>query len=390
MRILFVLGFPNPFPGAGWTRIEFFAKDWSKKGHLVEVLGAFSYKSLDKRGVRKIGTLNIFNLIFTMNVHHPLIFAFNSVISFIVSTLFLIAKKPNVTVVSVPSGDAGLGALMACKLIRTKCVVDYRDAWEDYVICLANHKTEKLFYSIIKRITVRVYAKSQLVVAVTPNYMDALKQRGLSNVKLIPNGADVKTFKPLSSGKKNKVFTMFYSGGFGGYYRLDIVLKSVRELADRKFNDIRLVIAGTGEIEKVLGLASRLCVSGNVEYKGVINDKAELARLIGEADVGLIPYDDNPLWENSLPAKFFEYCACGIPVIATVYEDSLLAKLVREYRIGVTSPPMDEKKLAEATYRIYKDKSFRDAAGKRARLCIEERFDRNKIAEEFLELVETL
>jgi hypothetical protein len=38
---LFVLGFPNPFLGAGWNRIGFFAEDWAKKGHVVEVLGAF-------------------------------------------------------------------------------------------------------------------------------------------------------------------------------------------------------------------------------------------------------------------------------------------------------------------------------------------------------------
>jgi len=42
LKILFVLGCPNPFPGAGWTRIGFFAEIWSNKGHKVDVLGAFS------------------------------------------------------------------------------------------------------------------------------------------------------------------------------------------------------------------------------------------------------------------------------------------------------------------------------------------------------------
>jgi len=43
MSILFVLGFPNPFPAAGWTRIGFFTKDCSKKRHKIEVLDAFNY-----------------------------------------------------------------------------------------------------------------------------------------------------------------------------------------------------------------------------------------------------------------------------------------------------------------------------------------------------------
>ena len=166
-----------------------------------------------------------------------------------------------------------------------------------------------------------------------------------------------------------------------------MAVKAVKKLVDRGLRNVKLVIAGGGELEKVLNLSLKLGVSSNIEYKGVINDKAELARLIAEADVGLIPYDDNPLWKNSLPAKFFEYCACGIPVIATTHQDSLFATLIREYEIGMTSPPMNEEKLAEAIYRIYKDKSFREAAGKRARSLIEEKFDRNKIAEDFLRLV---
>jgi glycosyltransferase involved in cell wall biosynthesis len=115
-----------------------------------------------------------------------------------------------------------------------------------------------------------------------------------------------------------------------------------------------------------------------------------LAQLIGMADVGMVHYDDNPLWKNSVPAKFYEYCACGLPVIATAHEDSILAEFIREYRIGITSPPMNEEKLAEAIYWMYQNRIFREAAGKRARLLIEEKFDRNKIANDFLNLLKTV
>jgi glycosyltransferase involved in cell wall biosynthesis len=51
---------------------------------------------------------------------------------------------------------------------------------------------------------------------------------------------------------------------------------------------------------------------------------------------------------------------------------------------------MDEEKLAEAIYYIYENESFREAAGKRARLLIEEKFGRSKISEEFLNLVKEI
>jgi glycosyltransferase involved in cell wall biosynthesis len=387
LKILFLLGFPNPFPGAAWKRIGFFAEAWSKKGHPVEVLGTFSYETLDKRGTKKIGNENIFNLIFNMGRDNPLVFALNSLISFIVSIYFLLARRPNIVVVSVPTGDSGLGMLVACNLLKVRHVVDYRDEWEDYATCLTNNRWHKFLYFVIKNLAMSLYAKSQQLIAVTPSSMNAVRQRGLTNLTLITNGADTKTFKPSSARKRKTVFTMFYSGYVGHYYRLDVVLKSLRKLVDRKFNNIRLVIAGQGDIGASLSLASELGILGNVEYMGPINDNTRLARLITTADVGIIPYDDNPLWKNSLPAKFFEYCSCGISVIATVYEDSLLAKLIREYEVGMTSPPMDDEKLAESIHQLYTDSLFRETAGKRARSLIEEKFDRNKIAEEFLDLL---
>lgn len=390
MKILFFLGFPNPFPGAAWTRIGFFAEAWSNRWHSVEVLGAFTYKSFQKRGVAERGKANIFNLVFHIDLDHPLIFAINSLVSFIVSMSFLTARKPSIAIVSVPSGDVGLGALMACRLIGVKCVVDYRDEWEDYAISCVSHRIEKLLYSAVKRFACYLYAESRSVAAVTSNIMKALKRRGLTNVKLIPNGADSRTFTLLTNKRTTKTFQIFYSGGIGRYYRLDIAAKSIKRLVDSGLRNVTLVIVGTGDVQKVLGLAARLGIASNVEYLGEINDKARLAELIAGADVGLIPYDDNPLWRNSLPAKLFEYCACGIPVIATAYEDSLLAEFIRKYGIGITSPPLDEEKLAEAIYHVYENESFREAAGKRARLLIEEKFDRNKIAAEFLSLIKTI
>jgi glycosyltransferase involved in cell wall biosynthesis len=387
LKVLFVLGVPNPFPGAAWTRIGFFAENWSKKGHEVDVLGTFSYASFQEMGAETFGKVNILNFIFNLGIDHPLVFTINSLMSFIVSTLFLIAKRPNITVVSVPTGNVGLGALMACKLIRVKYVVDYRDEWEDYVISFTNNNAERVFYYAIKKLATRLYAKGKVIAAVTPSSMRVLKQRGLENVALITNGADVKTFKPLSFGKKNEGFTIFYSGLVGEYYRLDVVVRAIKRLVERNLNDIKLVVAGQGEIETLLRLAAELGLSSNVNYIGAINSKVELAQLVAMADVGLVPYDDNPLWKNSLPAKFYEYCACGLPVIATAHEDSLLAEFIREYRIGITSPPMNEEKLVEAIYWMYQNRIFREAAGKRARLLIEEKFDRNKIAEEFLNLL---
>lgn len=387
MKILFILGLPNPFPGAGWARIGSFAEFFSNKGYAVDVLGAFSYKSFGKRGQIKKGKVNILNVIFNMQMRHPLVFTINSFLSFMLSTLFLIARKPSIAIVSLPSGDVGLGAVLACRMTRVKYLIDYRDEWEDYAVSLASSEIKKVFYSIVKNFLTDIYIKSLLVIAVTPNFVDSLKHRGIANVRLVPNGADITLFKPIQDKNKKRVFTAFYSGIIGGYYRLDVVLNALRRLVDNGLRNVRLVIAGDGEIQRILNLAIELDISDKIDYIGSISEKTNLARLISESDVGLIPYDNNTLWKNSIPAKFFEYCASGLPVIATAYENSLISHLINDYKIGAVSPPLNEEKLAEAIFHLYKNESFREAAGKRARTLVEEKFDRNKIAEEFLYIV---
>lgn len=388
LEILFVLGFSNPFPGAAWTRIGYFAEAWSKRGHSIDVLGAVGYNSFTRSGFRKSGEVKIFNLILNVSINKPLVFILDSLISFMTSFLFLIARKPDIAIVSVPKGHIGLGALMACKLFRVKCIVDYRDEWEDYAINSVNSRLSKSFYSAVKKLMSGLYADCFLVAGVTPNIVRSLRCRDLDNVRLITNGADTEIFKPLKNKEENGYFTIFYSGIIGLYYRLDVVVKALKKLIDRGLKDINLVFAGKGEVQTILNLAIELGIPSYVTYIGSIDDKAKLAELIAEAEVGLVPYDDNPLWKNVLPAKFFEYCACGIPVVATAYEDSILAKLINKHELGLVVPPMDEEKLSESIYRIYENKSFREAAGRRGRVLIEEKFDRNQISDLFLSLVE--
>ena len=273
---------------------------------------------------------------------------------------------------------------MACRLLRVKSVVDYRDEWEDYLVSI-HPKSMKSLYVFVKKVATVLYSKAQLVSVVTPNIVQLLKRRGITRVQLVPNGADVNTFKPLTNKENTEQFTIFYSGEVGGYYRLDVAVKALKRLKNKGLTNVKLVIAGNGEVQRITDLALELGIASNVDYKGSISSKIELIQLMNKSDVGLIPYDDNFLWKNTSPAKFFEYCACGIPVIATSYDDSLLASYIKKYAIGLVSPPLDDEKLAEILFAMYKNEPFRLAAGKRARALLEEKFDRNVIAENFLQ-----
>ncbi|MCW4029669.1 MAG: glycosyltransferase family 4 protein [Candidatus Bathyarchaeota archaeon] len=384
MKVSLILGFPNPFAGAAWTRIHFFANDWSGQGHKIDVLGTFTPSTLKQAGSNSSSpNIGIYNLAFYISSHSPFIFALNCVSSFFSSFFFLGIKKPDVVVISVPPGDVGIGALAACKLLRIKNVMDYRDEWENFSINNSNG-INKFFYSMVKKTAFSMYLKSNLMVVVTKIYYEQMRGNGISKVKILPNGADIKTFKPLPTfASSDKKLNLIYSGGIGSYYRLDVVLKSVKRLINGCY-DVQLFIAGQGDTNKVIELAKELSISNKIIYLGVISEKQKLNDLISSADVGIIPYDDNPLWKNSLPAKFFEYCACGKPVVATAYPDSLLARIIRDNEIGFVVDPLNDEELANVLSKFVADVSLRKTAGHNAEIFVKNNFDRKKISELYL------
>jgi hypothetical protein len=63
LKILFFLGSANPFPGAGWTRVGFFAEHLKDRGCDVAVIGIFSPKSLRMAGFKRWKEIPIYNVI---------------------------------------------------------------------------------------------------------------------------------------------------------------------------------------------------------------------------------------------------------------------------------------------------------------------------------------
>lgn len=381
-------------PGAAWTRISFFAQYFARKGETVAVAGTFSPKTLSKRGIRKWNGLTLFNITPMLMMTNILSLVFNGISSFFSSLVLIAYLRPAKVIISIPNGDGAFGCYLAAKIFRKSIVIDYRDEWEDFIIRKTTSEIYKRSYSFLKTLMTRCYVNSDHVLTVTEPLANTLLVRGIKNVKVLTNGADTNVFKSYDkmqsrdeNGLNQSDFIILYSGGIGAYYKLDIVVKSIGKLID-KLKNVRLVLVGDGpDLANVLNVAKEIDVQDRVIYLGSKSDKTDLAKIISAADVGIIPYDANPLWKNSLPAKAFEYFACGIPVVATVYRDSILGKLILENKVGLTTDPENVNALSDCFEKIFSDDYFRNNSGKIAISLIRERFDRNKIAEEFFDLI---
>jgi glycosyltransferase involved in cell wall biosynthesis len=245
IRVTFFLDESHPTPGAPWTRISSFAKSALKRKYVVDIIGVFSSKTLRQKGAVPSEGINIINLVFKVPLSNPFFFIANLFVSSAISTFVLIARRPMIAVVSFPGGDSTSGFLVACALLRIKTVIDYRDEWENQFIFSAMPSFSRRFYKFIKKIWPSLfYSRASFVSVVTTPFVKALKESGVTNVILVPNGASSSSFKPLESKLDDGLFKIVYSGGIGEYYRLDIVVSSLKKLADRGFQNIRLIMVG--------------------------------------------------------------------------------------------------------------------------------------------------
>jgi len=395
LKILFVLHYANPFPGAAWARISFFAQFLKEHGHQVSINGAFSFKSLNRFGIAKLNGLQLYNITPIIMLNNTFSVIFNILSSVLTSFFLIIFNRPDVIVISVPKGDTAFGLCFVASSLRKKIIIDYRDEWEDYSISNAKTKTHKRLNKSLKNHMTKFYMKSKQVITTTEHHCDNLSKRGVKNVKLISNGADIKIFKPYDKEKLRRDlgfdendFIFVYSGSIVPYYRVDLVVRAIASLIEKKHN-VKLLLVGRGTTDKNLHrLIKKIGIENNIINLGEIIDRKDLAKILSASDVGLIPYDSNPLWKNTIPVKSLEYFACGLPAIATVYPDSILGKLITENQIGLISKPENVIALTKALEKIYNEPQFVKESHKRAYKLIQEKFDRNKLAQEFLKLLE--
>jgi hypothetical protein len=85
-------------------------------------------------GFRSWRGVPIYNVIPTFWVDSIFSLLFNIFSSIIVAPMIFFALRPEVVVISLPSGEPSVGAHLASKFAHAKVVFDVRDEWEDYVI----------------------------------------------------------------------------------------------------------------------------------------------------------------------------------------------------------------------------------------------------------------
>ncbi|MDI6866898.1 glycosyltransferase [Methanoculleus sp.] len=172
---------------------------------------------------------------------------------------------------------------------------------------------------------------SDLITTVSPGLVEKLRTYGYE-AELITNGVNTDIFHPMDGstmrfalGIAPDAFVLGFAGAIERWYALDEVIQSFPEILKRHPNAELLIVGGslfTGYMDELQGLAARLGVSERVHFTGTV-DYSALPSYIAPMDLCLIPLSP-PQWVDiALPNKYFEYSACGKPILSTPIPDML-------------------------------------------------------------------
>jgi len=322
----------------------------------------------------------------------PMISAFINTILSLFESIYILSRKPEVIVVSIPPPDLLLPVFMVSRIIRALFIVDMRDPAEEVLLNKASRPFEKIFARIIHKVNYSIYKRADAIIVVTDRMKAMLESKGVNSI-VIPNGADLTVFRPSKNSSQQKTLsadrglTLIFSGTAAEYYDLKSLIVLMKILNGQGYN-IKLLLAGS--IEKNLeDFVHKLGITRYVHYLGFLPPEKLAKEIFPKCDIGVIPRVVDPIYDYAIPAKFYEYIASGLPVLAICRRESALANIVLKYDVGWVCEPQDFGCITSILKNIYLDHDVIEMKRRNA-LKLRKQIDREIQSRKFLVLLETL
>ncbi len=383
MHVLLITQYFPPEIGAAATRWGDYVNILIQKGHRVTVLCEMpnyplgEYFSGYRREWVKRETispkLTIIRSFAWANNRNSAIKKMGHYLTFMVSGFIHALKLKNydILIVSSPPLFVGVIGAIISKIKSIHYFLDIRDIWPDSVMVLGEVKTKWIF-NLGKKLESFIYKSTHGYIFSVPgfknhfkkNYPDQLKKPMINLINGVSN-----SFFDLAKKydrKPEKRFTVLYSGNMGLAQGLEHVIKAAGIL--QKY-PIDFKFVGSGVRLNVLKNQTKKMGLKNVVFFPV-QTKEELIKTIKRASVCLVPLKNDPLFQNAIPSKMFEYMACSRPVIVSISGE--VEKILKKAKSGSIAVSEDANSIAKSILYYYNNRNEIKNQGKNGVMYIKQ------------------
>ena len=252
-----------------------------------------------------------------------------------------------------------------CFLKGAKFVLLVHDVYPDVFVPLGLMQSNNPIYSMLSWANGKLYASADRVVVLGRDMARLVegKSKGLAQVSVIPNWGDIDVITPSPKADNTLLqklnltgkFVVHYSGNHGRTHDLLSMVEAAKMLEDERDIHFLLIGEGSGKAEvvsraKILGL-------NNIIFLPYV-DRAELNTSLNASDVSVVVFKKG-MAGISVPSRLYNLMAAGKPILAVVDDDSEVADVIREAKLGISVPPESPEKLAEQILSFKNDGDLR-------------------------------
>jgi len=316
-------------------------KEYKKDKFIVEEydgvrfvwLKTFPYSGNDWRRVINMLSYSIraYKVVRKLNIEKPDIIIGSSVHLFTVFTVYLLSKK-----------------------YKTPFIMEVRDLWPQTLIDMGMSKWHP-FVILLGIIEKFLYRRADKIITLLPKANEYIEKLDVPKDKIvwIPNGVDLERFNfnednNLKLDKSSFVIT--YAGAIGRANNLDVLVEAA-EILKKDYPEIKFLLVGDGPEKERLVMIVKEKNLNNIEFNRIV-PKNEVAKILYKSDALILLLRNAPFYKYGISLnKLFDYLASGKPII---FSSNSINNPVEEAKAGITVPPDDPKKLAEAIIVLYK------------------------------------
>jgi glycosyltransferase involved in cell wall biosynthesis len=377
MRILYLHQFFVTRAGVGGTRSYEFARRFVARGNSVRMVTAEGgERTVD--GIDVVGVpAGYSDYVGATAVSYPRRMWAFARFAAAATRAALRGPRPDVVYATSPPLTIALPALMAATRWQAPLVFEVRDLWPEAPIQMGALRNP-LARRLARMLERFVYRHSAHVIALSPGIRAGVLATGVpeERVTLVPNASDLDLFD-ATAREPGDPFTVAYFGTMGEANDLSAAVEAARLLPEVEF-----VLMGEGKHRAALQRSA----PENVAFPGAARSKEEVAALAARSDACLTLFKDVPVLATNSPNKLFDSFAAGRPAIVNM--NGWMRALVEENDAGLYVRAGDARELAAKLEWLRDHPDEAREMGRNARALAEREFDRDRLAERVLELLE--
>lgn len=341
------------------NRVQQYSRALAERGDTVDVV------ALNRGGQPEHAVIDGVNLYRIQgrkrNEKGQLAYAFKIFLFFVRSALFITRKhwkQPYqlVHVHNVP--DFLVFAAVIPKLTGAVVVLDIHDILPEFYASKFRVSHRSLIFKVMLLIEKLSTAFSDHVIVANRIWHERLISRSVPREKCAPicNYPNPRFFHPRPKTRNDGKFVIMYPGTLNWHQGLDIAIRAFARITDR-IPEAEFHIYGEGPSKDYLvALAKLLGLDGKVCFKQ-FQPAQEIAKLMGDADLAVVPKRDSRFGREAQSTKILEFMAVGVPVIAPrvritcLYHDESRLKLFE---------PENDADLADCMLQLARDRDLRN------------------------------